>query len=104
MRDEGMTATKAAVILRVPRACLFRWQARLRERGLRGPEPDSRRPRNVRRPMREPTLVKAVQVDGGAFEEACKERGILLLAPPAALAEVERARGARAPDACRGVL
>ena len=57
MRDEGMTATKAAAILRVPRACLFRWQARLRERGLRGLEPDSRRPRNVRRPTREYTLL-----------------------------------------------
>ena len=60
MRGEGMTATKAAAILRVPRACLFRWQTRLRERGLRGLEPDSRRPRNVRRPTREPALVNAV--------------------------------------------
>ena len=33
MCAEGMTATKAAAILRVPRACLFRWQSRLRERG-----------------------------------------------------------------------
>ena len=60
MRGEGMTATKAAAVLRVPRACLFLWQSRLRERGLRSLEPGSRRPRNVRRPMREPALVRAV--------------------------------------------
>ena len=60
MRGEGMTTTKVAAILRVPRACLFRWQSRLRQRGIRGLEPDSRRPRNVRRPTREPALVNAV--------------------------------------------
>ena len=60
MRGEGITAAKAADILRVPRANLYRWKSRLRKRGLRGLEPDSRRPRNVRRLQREPALVKAV--------------------------------------------
>ena len=41
MRGEGITAAKAADILRVPRASLYRWKSRLRERGLRGLEPDS---------------------------------------------------------------
>ena len=58
MHGEGLTTTKAAAILRVPRACFYRWQPRPRERGLRDLEPDSRRPRNVRRPMREPALGK----------------------------------------------
>ena len=39
---------------------LYRWEARLNERGLRGLEPDSRRPRNSRKPQRDPALVKAV--------------------------------------------
>ena len=48
MRGEGVTAAKAADILRVPRASLYRWKSRLRKRGLRGLEPDSRRPRSFR--------------------------------------------------------
>lgn len=60
MRGEGVTAAKAADILRIPRVSLYRWKSRLRKRGLRGLEPDSRRPRNGRRPQREPGLVKAV--------------------------------------------
>ena len=44
--------------------------------------------------------VKAIQVDGGSefqgeFEEACRERGILLFGAAAAFADVERVRGAR---------
>ena len=58
---------------------------------------------------RMPFPVRAIQVDGGsefqgAFEEACKERGVLLFGAAAAFAEVERLRGARPPDARRGVL
>ena len=60
IRAEGATATRAANILRVPRANLYRWEARLNERGLRGLEPGSRRPRNSRKPQRDPALVKAV--------------------------------------------
>ena len=59
-RAEGATAARAAGILRVPRANLYRWEARLNERGLRGLEPGSRRPRNSRKPQRDPALVKAV--------------------------------------------
>lgn len=74
-----------------------------------GREPDSRRPRNVRRPQRETALVEAVLAQrtappwfgkdkpscsggaagrsphpplGEAFEEACKEPGILLFVLP----------------------
>ena len=60
IRAEGATAARAANILHVPRASLYRWEARLRERGLRGLEPGSRRPRNSRNPQRDPALVKAV--------------------------------------------
>ena len=60
IRAEGATAARAADILHVPRANLYRWQARLDERGLRGLEPGSRRPRNSRKPQRDPALVKAV--------------------------------------------
>ena len=60
IRAEGATAARAADILHVPRANLYRWEARLRERGLRGLEPGSRRPRNSRKPQRDPALVKAV--------------------------------------------
>ena len=60
IRAEGATAARAADILHVPRANLYRWEARLRERGLRGLEPNSRRPRSSRKPQRDPALVKAV--------------------------------------------
>ncbi len=54
IRAEGATAARAADILHVPRANLYRWQARLDERGLRGLEPGSRRPRNSRKPHARP--------------------------------------------------
>ena len=128
MRGEGITAAKAADILRVPRASLYRWKSRLRERGLRGLEPDSRRPRNVRRPQREPGLVEAILAQRtappwrarpspsgrsrwtgapsfrGRSRMRAQARGILLFVLPPALPEVERACGAGAQDACRGVL
>ena len=49
---------------------------------------------------RMPFPVGAIQVDGGsefqgAFEEACRERGVLQFGAPAAFAEVERLRGRR---------
>ena len=60
IRAEGATAARAADIIHVHRANLYRWEARLRERGLRGLEPGSRRPRNSRKPQRDPALVEAV--------------------------------------------
>ena len=36
IRAEGATAARAADILHVPRANLYRWEARLRERGRHG--------------------------------------------------------------------
>ena len=60
IRAEGATAARAADILHVPRANLYRWEARLNERGLRGLEPGSRRPRSSRKPQRDLAIVKAV--------------------------------------------
>ena len=49
---------------------------------------------------RMPFPVRAIQVDGGsefqgAFEEACRERGVLLFSAAAPFAKVERLRGRR---------
>lgn len=61
LREEGFTAQRAADLLRLPRSTLYRWQKRLKERGLRGLEEDSRRPKNSRRPQWTPELAEAVQ-------------------------------------------
>jgi transposase InsO family protein len=60
LRAEGYSAQKAADILRVPRATLYRWRRRVEERGLMGLEDGDRRPKRVRRPQWSPELAEAV--------------------------------------------
>ncbi|NIV30234.1 MAG: DDE-type integrase/transposase/recombinase [Anaerolineae bacterium] len=58
--EEGLTGVRAAELLKLPRSTLYRWQKRLDERGLRGLEEDSRRPKSCRRPQWTPELAEAV--------------------------------------------
>jgi len=49
LRDEGIKAEKAAEILGVSRATLYRWDHRLQSEGPKVLEERSRRPKRVRR-------------------------------------------------------
>ena len=60
LREEGYSAQKAADILRVPRSTLYRWQKRVKKKGLIGLEDGDRRPKQVRRPQWSPELAEAV--------------------------------------------
>jgi transposase InsO family protein len=60
LRADGYSAQKAADILRVPRATLYRWQKRVEAKGLIGLEDGDRRPKQVRRPQWSPELADAV--------------------------------------------
>lgn len=51
LRDSGVKSKKAAEILNIPRATLYRWEKRLKGSGLRGLEDGSRRPKRTRKPM-----------------------------------------------------
>lgn len=57
-RSQGMTAAAAADVVGVPRATLYRWQARAQRRCL---ETRSRRPHRLRQPSWPAALVKATQ-------------------------------------------
>jgi len=62
LREEGYSGEKAAELAGVSRASLYRWQRRVRERGLKGLEDDSRRPKRCRRRTWSPELSEAIQV------------------------------------------
>lgn len=50
MREVGFTSERAAEMVRVPRSTHYRWQKRVKEKGLKGLEDTSRRPKPCRRP------------------------------------------------------
>lgn len=60
LREAGYNADQASRKIGAARATVYRWQKRLRERGLRGLEADSRRPRRLRTVSWEPALIEAV--------------------------------------------
>ena len=60
LRGSGFSAAKAAALLELSRATLYRLEQRYRAEGVRGLEPRSRRPRRPRKPAWSPGLVEAV--------------------------------------------
>lgn len=60
LRADGYSAQEAADVVKLPRSTLYRWQKRLDERGLKGLEEDSRRPKSCRRPEWTWELAEAV--------------------------------------------
>lgn len=61
MTEEGYSSQRAAELVKIPRSTLYRWQKRMNDRGLKGLEEDSRRPKSCRRPQWTPELAEAVQ-------------------------------------------
>lgn len=60
LRERGVPSQEAAWILNLPRSTLYRWEKRLKQRGLRGLEDGGRRPKRCRRPMWSPELSSEV--------------------------------------------
>jgi transposase InsO family protein len=60
LREAGMSAMLASHKLGEARSTLYRWQKRVNEQGLRGLEPDSRRPKRLRTVSWTPELIETV--------------------------------------------
>ena len=67
LRQKGTNSFEAAELLGVPRSTLYRWRKKLREEGLRGLEPRSRRPKRVREKRWFPELIRAIKELRGMF-------------------------------------
>jgi putative transposase len=61
LRGQGIGSQRAADVLNLSRATLYRWERRLKTHGLPGLEERSRRPKDCRRPQWPPELAEAVQ-------------------------------------------
>ena len=61
LRDAGWSARRASMKLGVSRATLYRWQKRINERGTRGLEESSRRPKRLRTVSWSVELIETVQ-------------------------------------------
>ena len=60
LQAAGSSSLKASQILEIPRSTLYRWKKRLKEKGLRGLEDGSRRPKHLRCPRWDVSLVEAI--------------------------------------------
>ena len=80
LRSEGYSGQRAAELLRLPRSTLYRWQKRLKEKGLSGLEDGDHRPKQVRRPQWGAELAEAVLRIREAYPMMGKEKLQILLA------------------------
>lgn len=60
LKGKGVNSIEASKVLQVPRSTLYRWRRRLKERGPRGLEDASKRPRRLRQPTWSVELIDAV--------------------------------------------
>lgn len=60
LREAGYSADQASLKLGAARSSVYRWMKRLRERGLRGLEENSRRPKRLRTVSWAPELIETV--------------------------------------------
>jgi len=79
LRQKGTNSFEAPRALGVPRSTLYRWRKKLREEGLRGLEPRSRRPKRVREKRWSPELIRAIKELRGMFPSWGKEKIWVLL-------------------------
>ena len=79
LRDAGWSARRASMKLGVSRATLYRWQKRINERGTRGLEKSSRKPKRLRTVSRSVELIETVQELREQFPRWVKEKLCVLL-------------------------
>jgi transposase InsO family protein len=79
LRETGMNADQASQKLGVTRASMYRWQKHLIERGLRGLEDRSRRPKRLRTVSWPPELIETVLELREHYPRWGKEKLCLLL-------------------------
>lgn len=79
LREAGWSAGRASLKLGVSRATLYRWQKRLTERGTRGLEENSRRPKRLRTVSWSVELIGTVQELREQYPRWGKEKLCLLL-------------------------
>ena len=111
LREQGLSSTEASHVLRIPRSTLYRWQRRLKERGLRGLEEGSRRPKRGRQPTWSPELAQRILALREQYPRWGKDKLVILLrregtkASPSMVGRILtrlKARGVlREPPGCR---
>ena len=79
LREAGRSAKRASLKLGVSRATLYRWQKRINERGTRGLEEDSRRPKRLRTVSWSVELIETVLELREQFPRWGKEKLCVLL-------------------------
>lgn len=76
---QGLSGEKAAEVLGIPRASLYRWQVRLKDEGPKGLEDRSRRPRKTRKRTWTLELIRATQELRGDYPRWGKDKLVVLL-------------------------
>jgi len=61
LQEQGITSHKASTILGISHANLYRWKKKLEEKGLKGLEDGSRRPKHLRCPRWEVKLIETIR-------------------------------------------
>jgi transposase InsO family protein len=79
MREAGITADLASRKLGEARSTLYRWQKRVNDRGLKGLEKDSRRPKHLRTVSWSPELIETVLELRDMYPRWGKEKICVLL-------------------------
>lgn len=60
LQDQGLTSQQASTALGLPRSTLYRWKKKVKEKGLKGLEDGSRRPKHLRCPRWEVNLIETI--------------------------------------------
>jgi putative transposase len=79
IRDQGVSSPQASKCLGLSRATLYRWQARLNNKGPGGLEELSRRPKHLRCPHWEVKLVETIRELRQLYPRWGKEKLVVLL-------------------------
>ena len=61
IRLKGINSHEASKIPGIPRSTLYRWEKRLKEEGIKGLEPKSRRPKRTRKKSWSYDLIEAIK-------------------------------------------
>ena len=79
LREQGLSTVQASQTLYLPRSTLYRWLRRLREKGPKGLEEKSRRPKHRRQPTWSPELSQAVLPLREQYPRWGKDKLVILL-------------------------
>lgn len=77
--EGGKSSSEASKAIGIPKATLYRWEARLEAEGVKGMEYRSRKPKRTRKPTWKPELSQAVLVLREEYPRWGKDKLVVLL-------------------------